>query len=110
MSFLLNPRRFWPLMFCILLDVLQFTITKFTIKKNQWLGSFFNFPVAIAFTFLFFDILFVLFQIINLSNNHLNDLPVGIFRDMASLTSVDLSNNRIKNLVDNLIPSPALER
>ncbi|CAB3222289.1 unnamed protein product [Arctia plantaginis] len=49
-------------------------------------------------------------QIINLSNNHLTDLPVGIFRDMASLTSVDLSNNRIKNLVDNLIPSPALER
>ncbi|KAJ8719147.1 hypothetical protein PYW07_016703 [Mythimna separata] len=49
-------------------------------------------------------------QIINLSNNYLIDLPVEIFHDMPSLTSVDLSNNHIKNLADNLIPSPALER
>lgn len=37
-------------------------------------------------------------------------MPVEMFHDMQSLTSVDLSVNNIKNLADNLILSPALER
>ncbi|XP_072949975.1 chaoptin isoform X2 [Epargyreus clarus] len=49
-------------------------------------------------------------QIINLSHNNLIELPVQVFHDMQALTFVDLSHNRLKNLAENLIPSPALER
>lgn len=49
-------------------------------------------------------------QIINLSHNHLIELPVEIFHEMLSLTSVDLSHNNIRNLAENFILSPSLER
>ncbi|XP_045449309.1 chaoptin [Melitaea cinxia] len=49
-------------------------------------------------------------QIIDLSHNHLVELPVEVFHDMQALTAVDLSDNNLKNLADNLIISPALER
>ncbi|XP_047517537.1 chaoptin isoform X2 [Pieris napi] len=49
-------------------------------------------------------------RILNLSHNHLTELPVEVFHDMQMLTSVDLSHNRIRNLADNLILSANLER
>ncbi|KAI8420728.1 hypothetical protein MSG28_007951 [Choristoneura fumiferana] len=49
-------------------------------------------------------------QILDLSHNHLIEIPLEIFHDMQYLTSVDLSHNRLRNLADNLIISPALER
>lgn len=41
------------------------------------------------------NVIFCVFQELDLSNNYLDNLPAGLFRDMSNLTRLTLHNNSL---------------